>query len=88
MTVITSRSKSEVVEHVVEKSGLSWEVIENQSREYVMAILRTIDGLNEDQCSTLYQRIDEKTSIVFGRTMSKWMRDMKKIVLWIRGGVS
>ena len=75
----------DVVQCMVEESDLSWKMVENQSRESIMKILRTITDLNEDQCNTLYQRLDEKTSIVFGRKMSQWLRDVKNVLYdkWI-----
>ena len=69
------------IQRTVKEANLSWDMVEDRDRKFVVKILRTIEDLDEDQCNTLYQRIDGMTPIV----MEMKIRDIKTYIYdrWI-----
>ena len=57
-TAINSDVKKECVRETIERSGLSWAVIENQRKDLIVEKLRAIAELDETQCNELFEKLD------------------------------
>ena len=57
-TAINSKVKGECVREAIELGGLSWGMIENQRKDFIVGKLRVIAELDETQCNTLFEKLD------------------------------
>ena len=55
---INSDVKEECVREAIERSALSWEVIENERKDFIVGKLRVIAELDENQCNELFKKLD------------------------------
>ena len=87
---LNSNVNIKAVQTMVTDSALSWDMIDDQHREFVMKRLRIIEDLDEDQCNALYRKIDDMAFIVVGRKMAEWLRDIKSTLdgKWIQKRMS
>ena len=57
-TAINSNVKEDSVRRAIERGALSWEMIENQRKDFIVGKLRVIAELDETQCNTLFRKLD------------------------------
>ena len=57
-TAINSNVDKNSVREAIERGGLSWKVIENQRKDFIVGQLRAIKKLDESQCNALFQKLD------------------------------
>ena len=62
-TAINSDAKKECVRKAIERSGLSWAVIENERKDFIVGKLRVIAELDVNQCNELFEKLDEMIPI-------------------------
>ena len=56
-TAVNSKVEAKSVCSAIEKRGLSWLTVEDQSKETVIRKLRSIQNLDEAQCMELFDKI-------------------------------
>ena len=59
VTDINSNLTVEAVRKAVEHSGLSWDIFEDQRKKDIVEKLQSIANLNESQCNTLFDNLNE-----------------------------
>lgn len=62
-TTINSNVVDQAIRTAIDKSGLSWAVIEDQRKEIIVARLREIVNLDEVQCVKLFHELDQMIPI-------------------------
>ena len=58
VSVLDPNVSAESVRNVVKSGRLSWAIVENQRKEFVVEILKDIEDLDESQCNELFDKMD------------------------------
>ena len=58
VSVMAPNVSAESVRNVVKSSRLSWAIVENQRKEFVVERLREIEDLDESQCKELFDKME------------------------------